>query len=55
MCIRDRRDSKGKKLKRFTRDETFGYPTMGWAHVVVDTEADKLFSVETHPWSEKSR
>ena len=45
------RDSKGKRVKRFTRIETFGYPTMGWTHVVIDTESNKLFSAEVHPWS----
>lgn len=48
------RDSKGKRLKRFTRIETFGYPTMGWTQVVIDTESNKLFSIETHPWSTKT-
>lgn len=49
------RDSKGKRLTRFTRIETFGYPIMGWTQVVIDTAANQLFSVEAHPWSEKSR
>lgn len=49
------RDSKGKRLKRFTRVETFGYPTMGWTHVIVDTESKKLFSVKAHPWPAKTQ
>ena len=48
------RDSKGKRLKHFTRIETFGYPTMGWTQVVIDTASNKLFSIETHPWSAKT-
>jgi len=48
------RDSKGKRLKRFTRIETFGYPTMGWTQVVIDTESSKLFSIKAHPWPAKT-
>jgi len=48
------RDNTGKKLKRFTRIETFGYPTMGWTQVVIDTESAYLFSAEAHPWPVKT-
>lgn len=44
------RERKGKRLKRFTRIETFGYPTMGWTQVTIDSESGKLFSFENHPW-----
>lgn len=45
------RDRKGKRLKRFSRIETFGYPMMGWTQVTIDSESGKLFSFENHPWS----
>jgi hypothetical protein len=44
------RDSEGKRLKHFTRVETFGYPLMGWTQLTIDSEADKLFSFENHAW-----
>lgn len=44
------RDSDGKRIKRFTRIETFGYPTMGWTRGVIDTNAKHLFRFETYAW-----
>lgn len=49
------RDTEGKKIKRFTRVETFGYPMMGWTQLTIDSESNHLFSFETHPWSAKSK
>lgn len=48
------RDKQGKRLKKFTRVETFGYPIMGWTKVTIDTDQPTLFSFETHPWSDKT-
>lgn len=45
------RDSAGKRLKNFTRVETFGYPLMGWTRGIIDTDSPKLFRFETYPWS----
>lgn len=48
------RDAKGKKLARFTRVETFGYPMMGWTRGVIDTDSAELFRFETHSWPAKT-
>lgn len=48
------RDADGHKIKRFTRIETFGYPTMGWTRGIIDTEAEQLFRFETQPWQPKT-
>jgi hypothetical protein len=32
-----------KRINRFTRLETFGYPYMGWIKVIIDNEAPSLF------------
>ncbi len=45
------RDPQGKRLEKFTRVETFGYPIMGWTQLVIDTGNSALFSFETHTWS----
>lgn len=44
------RDRRGQVLPRFTRVETFGYPTMGWTLGVIDPAAPGLFRFENHPW-----
>ena len=44
------RDQKGKRLDKFTRVETFGYPIMGWTQLMIDNGKSVLFSFETHPW-----
>jgi hypothetical protein len=48
------RDGRGKKLARFTRVETFGYPMMGWTRGVIDTDSPDLFRFETHSWPDKT-
>ncbi len=49
------RDARGKRLKNFTRIETFGYPLMGWIRGIIDTDAPELFRFEVHPWPPGSR
>lgn len=44
------RDDQSRRIERFTRIETFGYPLMGWTRVIVDSEAPTLLRFETHPW-----
>lgn len=44
------RDGNGKKIRNFTRVETFGYPQMGWTRGIIDTDSAALFRFETHPW-----
>lgn len=44
------RDRRNQPLARFTRVETFGYPSMGWTLGVIDSEAPGLFRFENHPW-----
>ena len=41
----------GRRITRFTRAETFGYPQLGWVKVIIDDESPTLFRFETRPWS----
>ena len=41
----------GKRITRFTRAETFGYPQLGWVKVIIDDESPALFRFEIHPWA----
>ena len=38
----------GRRVENFTRLETFGYPFMGWAKVIIDTKSSSLFRFESH-------
>lgn len=49
------RNGAGKRLKHFTRVETFGYPMMGWTQLTIDSASDKLFSFENHAWPDGKR
>lgn len=49
------RDRSRRPVARFTRVETFGYPTMGWTLGVIDSEAPGLFRFENHPWPGPAR
>ena len=40
----------GRRVENFTRLETFGYPIMGWAKVIIDTESPSLFRFESHAY-----
>lgn len=40
----------GRRAANFTRLETFGYPIMGWAKVIIDTESPALFRFESHAY-----
>lgn len=44
------RDRQGKPIQRFTRVETFGYPTMGWTLGIIDPQAPGLFRFSNRPW-----
>lgn len=44
------RDRQGKPIERFTRVETFGYPTMGWTLGIIDSAAPGLFRFSNRPW-----
>ena len=39
-----------RHVENFTRLETFGYPIMGWAKVIIDTESPSLFRFESHSY-----
>ena len=41
---------RGRRVENFTRLETFGYPIMGWAKVIIDTESPSLFRFESHAY-----
>ena len=47
--LRDR--ASGRRVENFTRLETFGYPIMGWAKVIIDTESPSLFRFESHSYT----
>ena len=49
------RDAQGKRLERFTRVETHGYPLMGWTRGVIDTDNPALFHFESYNWPEKAQ
>lgn len=40
----------GRRVANFTRLETFGYPIMGWAKIIIDTESPSLFRFESHTY-----
>lgn len=44
------RDRQGNPMARFTRVETFGFPTMGWTLGVIDSKAPGLFRFNNRPW-----
>jgi hypothetical protein len=44
------RNVDGKRMRSFTRVETFGYPLMGWTLGVINTNDPELFRFETYPW-----
>lgn len=44
------RAATGGAIANFTRLESFGYPTMGWVKVVIDTDLPQLYRFEVHPW-----
>ena len=46
------RDRQGKRLSRFTRVETHGYPVMGWTLGIIDPDDPVLFRFEAHTWPE---
>jgi hypothetical protein len=48
------RDADGHRITRFTRVETFGYPTMGWTRGIIDSEAEQLFRFEAQAWPPKT-
>lgn len=48
------RDAQGKRLKRFTRVETHGYPLMGWTRGSIDTDNPALLSFSAHSWPPKA-
>lgn len=48
------RDGQGKRLARFTRVETFGYPIMGWTRGIIDTDNPTLFHFEINHWPPKN-
>lgn len=49
------RDPQGKRLARFTRVETFGYPLMGWTRGTIDSDSPTLFHFETYPWPARAQ
>ena len=46
------RDAQSKRLERFTRVETHGYPIMGWTRGTIDTDHPALFQFESYNWSD---
>lgn len=44
------RDMNGKTLANFVRVETFGFPTMGWTHGIIDLDDPALIRFTAHPW-----
>jgi len=40
----------GRRVENFTRLETFGYPIMGWAKVIIDSESPSVFRFESHAY-----
>jgi len=46
-----RNHANGRRVENFTRLETFGYPIMGWAKVIIDTESPSLFRFESHSYT----
>jgi len=45
------RDEMGRRMKNFTRIETFGYPLMGWTRGIIDSDGPSLFRFENYPWT----
>lgn len=43
-------DPSRRPQQRFTRVESYGYPSMGWIEAVIDTNTPELFSFTLHPW-----
>lgn len=41
----------GKRIRNFTRAETFGYPYLGWVRLTIDDASESLFRLEPRPWS----
>ena len=44
------RRSDGHVEDKLTRVESYGYPFMGWAEIIIDPQATTLFRVVSHPW-----
>lgn len=44
------RDRQGKRVMRFTRIETHGYPLMGWTHGIIDSDDAALFRFTRYDW-----
>lgn len=44
------RTTTGSAMANFTRLESFGYPTMGWVKVIIDTDLPQLYRFEIHRW-----
>lgn len=40
----------GKRIRNFTRAETFGYPYLGWVRLTIDDASESLFRFEARPW-----
>lgn len=43
-----------RRIARFTRLETYGYPVLGWVKVEIDDRAPSLFRFEAHPFPHPS-
>lgn len=41
----------GKRIRNFTRAETFGYPYLGWVRLTIDDASESLFRFEARPWN----
>ena len=40
-----------KRITRFTRAETFGYPQLGWVKVIIDDESPRCSASRAIPWA----
>ena len=48
LPLRDPRS--GETIRNFTRVETYGSPTMGWVHGMVDAADPQVFRFEARPY-----